>query len=247
MHRPTSGHPSTTGAGDACVAPTVSSFEHAWTNPRTRHSALGENAGDPPQAATPRSRWVAKRVARPYISARILHQYAFIRLKVVDCHEDIPRVQGCSLHHCPLCGFWLDILPQISPHRSRSEDVRARSVRPKGEGQDGPSSMLRRGDACIARHQGIQHHRCGRRMRRPYGIFIREHESGTKCGRPMGRPYDIYSANWCNIRASADIAVGASGFPAPASAGEAWPRKWWATRGVAGLGRGMASPLRYAG
>ena len=42
--------------------------------------------------------------------ARILHQYAFIRLKVVDCHEDIPRVQGCSLHRCPLCGFWLDIL-----------------------------------------------------------------------------------------------------------------------------------------
>ena len=40
-----------------------------------------------------------------------------------------------------------------------------------------------------------QHHRCGRRMRRPYDIFIREHESGTKCGRPMGRPYDVYSAS----------------------------------------------------
>ena len=44
---------------------------------------------------------------------RILHQHAFIRLKVVDCHEDIPRVQGCSLHHCPLCGLTRAVLALV--------------------------------------------------------------------------------------------------------------------------------------
>ena len=102
-------------------------------------------------------------------SCKNVHQYAFIRMKVVDCHEDIPRVQGCSLHRCPLCGFWLDILrgpswpppfgrgacmPAVlracapdSPHRSRSEDVRARSARPKGEGSSwsGAAPRLRGG------------------------------------------------------------------------------------------------------
>ena len=27
--------------------------------------------------------------------------------------KNSPRVRSCSLYHRPLCGFWLDILPQI--------------------------------------------------------------------------------------------------------------------------------------
>ena len=64
MHRPTSGHPSTTGAGDACVAPTVSSF--ASTN-------LEQNAGDPwvaptisiPQTGVDARRTAGMRASRP--------------------------------------------------------------------------------------------------------------------------------------------------------------------------------------
>ena len=86
------------------------------------------------------------------------------------------RSRSYSLHHRPLCGFWLDLLPQIR-HIGAGAKMYARAA------------CARRARARMARVP------CSLRRRGIY-VFGREHESGARCGRPMGRPYDVYSANW---------------------------------------------------
>ena len=112
-------------------------------------------------------------------SCKNVHQYALVRMELVDCHDALPRVQGYSVHQCPLCGFWPDRRGEAMPRPYQATP----RVAHRSEAMPRPQSFVEAppgpGDACS-----------GEAMPRPYDIHIREHESGAGCGRPVGRPYD---------------------------------------------------------